>query len=86
MKVAVVTDSSCGIKQLNIEMEGLYILPLQITDGVNNYLEGETITNDQCYQMMFMGKHMNDYSATFEPLVSLELCQLFRGSCATQFG
>lgn len=58
MKVAVVTDSSCGIKQLNIEMEGLYILPLQITDGVNNYLEGETITNDQCYQMMFMGKHM----------------------------
>ena len=28
----------------------------------------------------------DDYSATFEPLVSLELCQLFRGSCATQFG
>ena len=30
--------------------------------------------------------NINDYSATFEPLVSLELCQLFRGSCATQFG
>ena len=29
---------------------------------------------------------LNDYSATFEPLVSLELCQLFRQSCATQFG
>jgi len=58
MKVAVVTDSSCGMRQLNIEMEGLYMLPLQITNGVNNYLEGETITNDQCYQMMFMGKHM----------------------------
>lgn len=27
-----------------------------------------------------------DYSVTFEPLVSLESCQLFRGSCATQFG
>jgi dTDP-glucose 4,6-dehydratase len=27
-----------------------------------------------------------DYDATFEPLVSLESCQLFRGSCATQFG
>ena len=27
-----------------------------------------------------------DYGVTFEPLVSLELCQLFRGSCATQFG
>ena len=27
-----------------------------------------------------------DYSATFEPHVSLELCQLFRGGCAIQFG
>ena len=26
-----------------------------------------------------------DYGVTFEPLVSLELCQLFRGSCATYF-
>ena len=32
------------------------------------------------------GYYISDYSATFEPLVSLELCQLFRGSCATQFG
>ena len=62
MKVAVVTDSSCGMKQLSIEMEGLFMLPLQITDGVNNYFEGETITNDQCYQMMFMGKHMKSAS------------------------
>ena len=29
---------------------------------------------------------ISDYSATFEPHVSLELCQLFRGSCAIQFG
>ena len=30
--------------------------------------------------------NVDDYDATFEPLVSLELCQLFRGICATQFG
>ena len=56
MKVAVVTDSACGMSHLNIKMEGLYMIPLQITDGVDNYLEGVNITNDQCYQMMFMGK------------------------------
>lgn len=65
MKVAVVTDSACGMSHLNIKMEGLYMIPLQITDGENNYLEGETITNDQCYQMMFMGKHMKSSQPSY---------------------
>lgn len=65
MKVAVVTDSACGMSHLNIKMNGLYMIPLQITDGENNYFEGETITNDQCYQMMFMGKHMKSSQPSF---------------------
>lgn len=65
MKVAVVTDSACGMSHLNIKMAGLYMIPLQITDGENNYLEGETITNDQCYQMMFMGKHMKSSQPSY---------------------
>lgn len=65
MKVAVVTDSACGMSHLNIKMEGLFMIPLQITDGENNYLEGETITNDQCYQMMFMGKHMKSSQPSY---------------------
>ncbi len=65
MKVAVVTDSACGMSHLNIKMDGLYMLPLQITDGENNYFEGENITNDQCYQMMFMGKHMKSSQPSF---------------------
>lgn len=65
MKVAVVTDSACGMSHLNIKMNGLYMIPLQITDGENNYLEGETITNDQCYQMMFMGKHMKSSQPSY---------------------
>lgn len=65
MKVAVVTDSACGMSHLNIKMDGLYMIPLQITDGENNYFEGETITNDQCYQMMFMGKHMKSSQPSF---------------------
>ena len=65
MKVAVVTDSACGMSHLNIKMDGLYMIPLQITDGENNYLEGVNITNDQCYQMMFMGKHMKSSQPSF---------------------
>lgn len=65
MKVAVVTDSACGMSHLKIKMNGLYMIPLQITDGENNYLEGETITNDQCYQMMFMGKHMKSSQPSY---------------------
>ena len=65
MKVAVVTDSACGMSHLKIKMDGLYMIPLQITDGENNYLEGETITNDQCYQMMFMGKHMKSSQPSY---------------------
>jgi DegV family protein with EDD domain len=65
MKVAVVTDSACGMSHLSIKMEGLFMIPLQITDGENNYLEGENITNDQCYQMMFMGKHMKSSQPSY---------------------
>jgi DegV family protein with EDD domain len=65
MKVAVVTDSACGMSHLNIKMDGLYMIPLQITDGETNFLEGVTITNDQCYQMMFMGNHMKSSQPSF---------------------
>jgi len=65
MKIAVVTDSACGMSHLNIKMDGLYMIPLQITDGETNFFEGETITNDQCYQMMFMGKHMKSSQPSF---------------------
>lgn len=52
MKIAVVTDSGSNIYHQGIEMEGLYKLPLQITDGAETFLEGETITIDQTYQLI----------------------------------
>ena len=52
MKIAVVTDSGSNIYHQGIEMDGLYKLPLQITDGIETYLEGETITIDQTYQLI----------------------------------
>lgn len=56
MKVAVVTDSGSNIYHQNIKMDGLYALPLQITDGEKVYLEGETITIDETYDMIANGK------------------------------
>ena len=50
----------------------------QITKRIN--LDYRNISSETAYSLYV------DYSVTFEPLVSLELCQLFRGSCATQFG
>lgn len=56
MKVAVVTDSGSNIYHEGIEMEGLYRLPLQISDGDRVYLEGENITTDEIYQLIKDGK------------------------------
>ena len=51
---------------------------------------GECVCSDGAFgcscDILDNDQKTSDYSATFEPLVSLELCQLFRGSCATQFG
>ena len=52
MKIAVVTDSGSNIYHQNIQMEGLFKIPLQITDDNNAYLEGENITIDETYQLL----------------------------------
>lgn len=56
MKVAVVTDSSSGIYDTQEELKGIYKLPLQISSGDDMYLEGETITKSESYDMMESGK------------------------------
>lgn len=56
MKVAVVTDSGSNIYHQQVSMDGLYALPLQIIDGNNVYLEGETITIDATYDLIAEGK------------------------------
>ena len=56
MKVAVITDSGSNIYHQNVEMAGLYALPLQIIDGNQVYLEGETITIEDTYNLIAEGK------------------------------
>lgn len=56
MKVAVVTDSGSNIYHQQVKMDGLYALPLQIIDGDQVYLEGETITIEDTYNLIAQGK------------------------------
>ncbi len=56
MKVAVVTDSSSDIYDAPEELEGIYKLPLQVNTGEDIYLEGETITKTEAFDMMSEGK------------------------------
>lgn len=56
MKVAVVTDSGSNIYAQKVEMEGLFKLPLQVSDGDKTFLEGEEIDTKSVYQMIREGK------------------------------
>lgn len=56
MKIAVITDSGSNIFQEKVTMEGLYVLPLTITDEDKTYLEGLEISVDETYDLMAQGK------------------------------
>lgn len=56
MRIAVVTDSASNIVKEKVEMPGLYWLPLQISDGDKVYLETETATVDDIYNLVNKGR------------------------------
>lgn len=52
MKIAVVTDTGSNMLNEGIHVDGVFCLPLQITDGDNTYLESQTITIQETYQLV----------------------------------
>lgn len=56
MKVAVVTDSGSNYREENYDVEGIYCVPLTITDDDKTYLMGEELSVMDCYQMVKEGK------------------------------
>jgi fatty acid-binding protein DegV len=58
MKVAVITDSGSDIYTQNVHLEGLFRVPFQVIDGDKVYLDGETITIDQTYRLIYDGKNL----------------------------
>lgn len=58
MKVAVITDSGSDIYTQNVHLEGLFRVPFQVLDGDKVYLDGETITIDQTYRLIYDGRNL----------------------------
>ena len=55
MKVAVMTDSNCGITQSQAKELGIFVLPMPFTINGKEYKEDINLTQDQFYDML-----MND--------------------------
>ena len=52
MKVAVVTDSGSNYREEGYDVEGIYCVPLTISDGETTYNMGEDISVTETYQMV----------------------------------
>lgn len=52
MKIAVVTDSGSNIYNEDLHVDGLFAIPLQITDGGKTYLESQEISIDDVNELM----------------------------------
>ena len=58
MKAAVITDSGSDIYTQDVNLEGLFRVPFQVIDGDKVYLDGETITIDQTYRLIYEGHNL----------------------------
>lgn len=56
MKTAVIIDSGSNIYNEDIQIEGLFAVPLQIIDGDDTYLESVEISTSAVNQLMVEGK------------------------------
>ena len=50
--IKIISDSSCDLPKELIKQQGIDIIPVPITDGVNNYQDSVNITADEVYQNM----------------------------------
>lgn len=55
MKIAVVTDSGCGLSKKQMEEKGIYYLPLQVVDGTVTYFDGVDKTTEEILDMVESG-------------------------------
>ncbi|MDD6467690.1 MAG: DegV family protein [Erysipelotrichaceae bacterium] len=69
MKIAVVTDTGSNMINEGIAVDGIYCLPLQISDQDKTYLESHTISIQETYQLVKEG-HM--LKTSLPPLGKIE--------------
>lgn len=71
MKVAFVCDTGTGLTPAQLEKEGIYGVPLQITVENKTYLEGVEINVDEVYGLMQEGKTIKTSLASSEKTEAL---------------
>ena len=53
--IKIISDSSCDLPKELIKQQGIDIIPVPITDGVNNYQDSVNISADEVYENMKRG-------------------------------
>ena len=53
--IKIISDSSCDLPKELIKQQGIDIIPVPITDGVNNYQDSVNISADEVYENMKKG-------------------------------
>ena len=56
MKIAVVTDSGSNYREEGYDVEGIFCVPLTISDENRTYLMGEELSVEETYKMVQAGK------------------------------
>ena len=71
MKIAVVTDSGSNYREEGYNVDGIYCVPLTISDENKTYLMGEELSVEECYRMVQAGKMLKTSQPPFGRIVSL---------------
>ena len=56
MKIAVVTDSGCGLSKKQMEEAGIFYLPLYVVDQDQTYADGVDVSTEEVLDMVASGK------------------------------
>lgn len=75
-RIALVTDSTCDLPGELLQQYGVQVVPLNVTFGTENFLDGVTLSPEQFFQMLTTSPHHpstsqpspGDFAAVYERL------------------
>lgn len=71
MKIAIITDSGCGLSNDQAKAAGLFLLPLQIMDKEKSYRDCYEITTLQLYDLLRNGSMPKTSSPTVQDIENM---------------
>lgn len=70
-KVAIVTDSNCGLSQDEAKEMGCYLIPMPFIIDGDEYLEGVSLTHEKFYEIQASGKRITTSQPNINEIVDL---------------